>query len=87
MLNNRPDAASGRGYLANIQPSQYHQNFDHILPDTMTGEVFLNKYESHMDSATTVNTSTRQVPFGHIPCAGLGKARKAAGSLSTADMT
>ena len=50
---------TGQGYLANVEPSRYHRDFDHALPDTITGQTFLADYGSHVDPATTINPATR----------------------------
>ena len=51
--------AAGRGYLANVDPSRYYRDFDHALPDSMTGQDFLAEYGTHVDAATTVEPAVR----------------------------
>ena len=43
-----------RGYLANIEPHEFEENFAQHLPDSMLGAEFLARYGSTTDTVTTV---------------------------------
>jgi galactokinase len=48
------DDPKWHGYLANISPNEFEQDYLHQLPETMTGQDFLNQYEGITDSVTRV---------------------------------
>ena len=43
------------GYLANLTPDDYKRFFRPKLPETIGGRVFLDRFDSHGDAATTVD--------------------------------
>ncbi len=43
------------GYLANISPSEFEQKFLSMLPDTINGEAFLEKYKSITDPISFID--------------------------------
>jgi galactokinase len=43
-----------RGYLANLEPDEFEENFARHLPDSMVGAEFLARYGSTTDTVTTV---------------------------------
>lgn len=43
-----------QGYLANLSPSAFAREFEHRLPETMTGHDYLQTYGIHVDPATPV---------------------------------
>eukprot|EP01033_Poteriospumella_lacustris_P008910 gene8910-6396_t len=46
--------AKYHGYLANLSPSAFAREFEHRLPETMTGHDYLQTYGVHVDPATPV---------------------------------
>ena len=42
------------GYLANITPEEFEQDYSHFLPETITGDEFLDRYQGTNDSVTNV---------------------------------
>ncbi|GAB4816629.1 hypothetical protein N2152v2_003675 [Parachlorella kessleri] len=60
--------AVGGGYLANVAPSQFAQDYELRLPDELGGAAFLEQYGSHWDGATCVDpgqTYAVRTPAGH----------------------
>jgi galactokinase len=47
-----------RGYLANITPAEFEDNYDEALPHQMRGDVFLERYHGITDKVTSVNPTT-----------------------------
>jgi L-arabinokinase len=45
---------SYNGYLANMAPSVFSRQFEHLLPECMTGRDFIDRYGLHVDPATQV---------------------------------
>jgi L-arabinokinase len=43
------------GYLANVCPEKFCANLTHSLPERMTGEVFIDRYERTADAVTKVD--------------------------------
>jgi L-arabinokinase len=48
-----------RGYLANLDPEDYKRTFREHLPEFITGQAFLDRFGPTIDTATTVEPSTR----------------------------
>ncbi len=44
----------GQGYLTNIAPSEFQQFYEEQVPDSMKGRAFLERYGSHVDTATDI---------------------------------
>lgn len=44
-------------HLVHISPSQYEEWLQHVLPEKVVGQEFLDKYGQHIDNVTTVNPS------------------------------
>jgi L-arabinokinase len=42
------------GYLSNLPPSEFRQHYEHWLPETMTGQVFLGRAGAHVDPFTKI---------------------------------
>ena len=58
----------GEGYLANLAPSNFSRRLERKLPETLSGAEFLEKYGSHLDTATTVDptkTYAVKLPTAH----------------------
>ncbi len=53
------------GYVANIKPSQFENEFESLLPKTMTGKAFLQKYGETIDPYTTPVSSRA---YSILPC-------------------
>lgn len=47
-----------KGYLANISPSQFEQNYSARLPRRIIGSEFLSRYYGTTDSVTTIQSET-----------------------------
>jgi len=52
------DDPKWHGYLANISPDEFEQNYLTQLPETMSGADFLNQYQGTTDSVTRVKPDT-----------------------------
>lgn len=46
------------GYLANLNPTQFEQNYAPYLPATMKGQIFLEKYQGISDPVTQIDPET-----------------------------
>jgi galactokinase len=46
--------AKYNGYLANMSPSAFARNFEHKLPESISGSEFLELYGCHVDPATNI---------------------------------
>ena len=53
---------AGGGYLANISPSEWAQEYEEELPVTMSGADFLTQYGSHWDAATQACAAANMHP-------------------------
>ena len=47
------------GYLANITPEEFTSRFEHLLPEQLSGKVFLDRYGGITDTATEVDPARR----------------------------
>jgi L-arabinokinase len=47
------------GYLANAQPSLFRSNYEHRLPESLTGAEYLRDGQTHVDPFTTVKPERR----------------------------
>lgn len=43
------------GYLANVTPSEYAQEFAHIVPAQLSGQAFIDRYQATSDAITRVD--------------------------------
>jgi galactokinase len=43
-----------RGYLANMSPSVFSRCYENTLPESISGQEFLDKYGAHVDPATSI---------------------------------
>jgi galactokinase len=43
------------GYLANVTPDEYEKTFRHDMPDAMSGQEFLSRYQGITDTVTAVD--------------------------------
>jgi L-arabinokinase len=50
------------GYLANISLDEFMDRFLPLIPETISGQQYLDKYHMHIDPATTVSSSTLYKP-------------------------
>lgn len=50
----RIDDPKWKGYLANVQPEEFERDFAAQIPDPLTGEDFLNRYDGITDRITSV---------------------------------
>ena len=46
--------AKYNGYLANMLPSAFTRQFEHVLTERILGQAFLDKFGSHVDPPTTI---------------------------------
>jgi len=51
------DDSRWHGYLANITPHEFETSYRNVLPERMTGEEFLDRYQAITDNVTSVEQS------------------------------
>ena len=51
------DDSRWHGYLANITPDEFETSYRNVLPERMTGEEFLDRYQGITDNVTSVEPS------------------------------
>ena len=44
----------GKGYLTNVQPSEFQQFYEEKVPASLKGSAFLERFGHHVDTATEV---------------------------------
>ena len=49
------DGTRWQGYLANVNPEEYEQEFRHQMPETLNGQEFLSNYQGISDPVTSVD--------------------------------
>ncbi|GLT67520.1 hypothetical protein SLA2020_398210 [Shorea laevis] len=49
------EAEASLDYLCNLSPHRYEALYAKLLPETMSGEAFLDKYDHHGDSVTAID--------------------------------
>lgn len=49
------EAESSLDYLCNLPPHRYEAMYVKELPETITGEAFVEKYSDHNDAVTVIN--------------------------------
>jgi galactokinase len=57
------EMAQLKGYLANITPKEFEENYTTLLPQTMSGEEFLARYQGISDVVTSVKSDIQYPVF------------------------
>lgn len=57
-----PEAAPYRGYLANISLEEFHDRFLAVVPEQISGKIFLDRYGIHIDPVTSVDAGKIYYP-------------------------
>jgi galactokinase len=62
------DDSQWQGYLANLRPSQFEQDYARQLPERLSGEEFLSRYQGTSDTVTRIAAERSyavRLPAGH----------------------